>query len=58
MKNQEGVVLSTYSRYYMMGVCQRGDSCPYSHDRTISNKGTIPCRFYQVSLVTSFAIFT
>ena len=35
-------------RYFMMGVCQRGDNCPYSHDRSISNKGTIPCRFYQV----------
>lgn len=34
-------------RYYMMGVCQRGDSCPYSHDRSISNKGTLPCRFFQ-----------
>jgi len=34
-------------RYYMMGVCQRGDSCPYSHDRSISNKGTIACRFFQ-----------
>jgi len=34
-------------RYYMMGVCQRGEACPYSHDRSISNKGTIPCRFYQ-----------
>jgi len=34
-------------RYYMMGVCQRADSCPYSHDRSISNKGTIPCRFFQ-----------
>lgn len=31
----------------MMGMCQRGDNCPYSHDRTISNKGTLPCRFYQ-----------
>jgi len=31
----------------MMGVCQRGDSCPYSHDRSISNKGTLPCRFFQ-----------
>jgi len=30
-----------------MGVCQRGDSCPYSHDRSISNKGTLPCRFFQ-----------
>eukprot|EP00092_Neocalanus_flemingeri_P040322 GFUD01043917.1.p1 GENE.GFUD01043917.1~~GFUD01043917.1.p1 ORF type:complete len:617 (+),score=100.08 GFUD01043917.1:143-1852(+) len=34
-------------RYYMMGVCQRGDDCPYSHDRSISNKGTLPCRFFQ-----------
>jgi len=31
----------------MMGVCQRGDTCPYSHDRSISNKGTLPCRFFQ-----------
>ena len=36
-------------RYFMMGVCQRGDTCPYSHDRSISNKRTIPCRFYQVT---------
>jgi len=34
-------------RYYMMGVCQKGEGCPYSHDRSISNKGTVPCRFYQ-----------
>ena len=31
----------------MMGVCQKGEGCPYSHDRSISNKGTVPCRFYQ-----------
>ena len=32
----------------MVGACQRGPSCPYSHDRTISRKGTLPCRFFQV----------
>jgi len=32
----------------MVGACQRGDTCPYSHDRNISKKGTLPCRFYQV----------
>ena len=34
-------------RYFMVGACQAGHSCPYSHDRNISNKGTLPCRFYQ-----------
>lgn len=32
----------------MVGACQRGPTCPYSHDRTISRKGTLPCRFFQV----------
>ena len=31
----------------MMGMCQRGEACPYSQDHSISNKGTIPRRFYQ-----------
>ena len=35
-------------RYFMVGACQRGPSCPYSHDRSISRKGTLPCRFFQV----------
>ena len=34
-------------RYFMVGACQKGSSCPYSHDKNISNKGTLPCRFYQ-----------
>jgi len=34
-------------RYFMVGACQKGASCPYSHDKNISNKGTLPCRFYQ-----------
>ena len=32
----------------MVGACQRGPTCPYSHDRNISRKGTLPCRFFQV----------
>ena len=32
----------------MVEACQKGDSCPYSHDRNISRKGTLPCRFFQV----------
>jgi len=39
----------------MMGVCQRGDTCPYSHDRSISNKGTIPCRFYQAGTCANWS---
>jgi len=35
-------------RYFMVGACQRGPACPYSHDRNISRKGTLPCRFFQV----------
>ena len=35
-------------RYFMVGACQKGESCPYSHDRNISRKGTLPCRFFQV----------
>jgi len=42
-------------RYFMMGVCQRGDTCPYSHDRSISNKGTIPCRFYQAGTCANWS---
>ena len=34
-------------RYFMVGACQAGSTCPYSHDRNISNKGTLPCRFFQ-----------
>ena len=35
-------------RYFMVGACQKGDNCPYSHDKNISKKGTLPCRFFQV----------
>ena len=35
-------------RYFMVGACQKGDQCPYSHDKNISKKGTLPCRFFQV----------
>jgi len=31
----------------MAGTCRAGDGCSYSHDRSISNRGTLPCRFYR-----------
>merc|ERR1712218_204126 len=41
-------VMTIVCRYFMVGACQKGESCPYSHDRNISRKGTLPCRFFQV----------
>ena len=41
-------VVTILCRYFMVGACQKGESCPYSHDRNISRKGTLPCRFFQV----------
>jgi len=34
-------------RYYMAGTCRAGQDCTYSHDRSISNRGTLPCRFFR-----------
>ena len=35
-------------RFFAIGECRAGDQSPYGHDRSLSNKGTIPCRFFAV----------
>ena len=35
-----------YSRFYKNGMCNKGSECIYSHDRSLSNRGTLPCKYY------------
>lgn len=35
-------------RFFANGTCRAGDTCPYGHDRSLSNKGTLPCKFFAV----------
>ena len=27
-------------------MCNKGDECVYSHDRSLSNRGTLPCKYF------------
>lgn len=33
-------------RFFMADGCRAGIDCPFSHDRSISNRGTIPCKYF------------
>jgi hypothetical protein len=35
-----------FCRFYANGMCRSGESCPYGHDRSLSNRGTLPCKFF------------
>ena len=35
-----------FSRFFANGMCRQGESCPYSHDLSLSNKGTLPCKYF------------
>lgn len=43
-----GIFKTWFYRFFSLGTCRAGDSCPYGHDRNLSNKGTIPCKFFAV----------
>ena len=30
----------------MNGMCKKGSECVYSHDRSLSNRGTLPCKYF------------
>jgi len=33
-------------KYYVNGMCSRGQECAWSHDRSLANKKTLPCKYY------------
>lgn len=33
-------------RFFANGVCRQAENCPYSHDLSLSNKGTLPCKYF------------
>ena len=38
--------LRFYCRFYKNGMCNKGSECIYSHDRSLSNRGTLPCKYF------------
>ena len=33
-------------RFFVNGMCRQGENCPYGHDLSLSNKGTIACKYF------------
>jgi len=33
-------------RFFANGMCRQAENCPYSHDLSLSNKGTLPCKYF------------
>lgn len=42
----EGWQKKVLCRFFATGLCRAGDECPYGHDRSLSNKGTLPCKYF------------